>query len=368
MKITDSAVLMSASHASVQKDERRETLVAWRRGGDRRELSNTDAEGRPLQELANRVQQEAASQVDLSDAVAAVRSRVHKGEVLAVPTEDQPEADLNLLILKEMIERLTGHRFNFRRPEEIMAEVQQNAETTAPAEGTEASAETAAPSEGWGLIYEYDESHYESESTTFSAEGVVRTEDGREIAFTVDLAMSREFMSQQHISLRAGDALKDPLVINYNGTAAQLTQTKFVFDLDMDGTAEQIAFVGAGSGFLALDRNNDGQVNDGSELFGPATGSGFTELAAYDGDGNNWIDENDAVYEQLRIWSKNEAGEDSLLGLGQAGVGAIYLGHLNTPFALKDANNELQGQVTDTGVFLKENGGVGTVQELDLVV
>ncbi|OQX10960.1 MAG: hypothetical protein BWK76_19855 [Desulfobulbaceae bacterium A2] len=367
MKITDSTVLMSASHAAVQKDERRESLVAWRRGGERRELSNTDAEGRPLQDLAKRVQQEAASQVDLSDALEAIRSRVHKGEVLAVPTEDQPEADLNILILKEMIERITGHRFNFRRPEEIMAEVQAGAEGKAVPEG-ETAPPAGAEGEGWGLIYEYEESHYESESTTFSAEGVVRTEDGREIAFSVDLTMSREFMSQQHVSLRAGDALKDPLVINYGGNAAQLTNTKFVFDLDMDGTQEQIAFVGAGSGFLALDRNNDGQVNDGSELFGPATGSGFAELAAYDGDGNNWIDENDAVYEQLRIWSKNEAGEDSLLGLGQAGVGAIYLGHMTTPFALKDANNELQGQVAATGVFLKENGGVGTVQEVDLVV
>lgn len=365
MKIADSSVLMSASHAAVQRDEKRETLIAWRRGGERHELTSSDEDGRPLGELADKVQQEAASQVDLSAAANAIRSRHGRpAEVSAVPADSQAEADLNIRILKALIERLTGRSFDFRRPEEFMAQAQEH---PAPdAEG--ASAGQAPPEAGWGLVYEYQESHYEAETTTFSADGVIRTEDGQEIAFTVDLSMSREFMSREQISLRAGDALKDPLVINYDGGGAELTQTTFAFDLDMDGSKEQIAFVGAGSGFLALDRNIDGQVNDGSELFGPATGSGFAELAAHDGDSNNWIDENDAVYEQLRIWTKNEAGGDVLLGLGQAGVGAIYLGHMTTPFALKDSENTLQGEVAATGVFLREEGGAGTVQEINLVV
>jgi hypothetical protein len=45
----------------------------------------------------------------------------------------------------------------------------------------------------------------------------------------------------------------------------------------------------------------DGRVNDGRELFGPITGDGFAELAAYDDDGNNWIDENDGIYDNLSI-------------------------------------------------------------------
>jgi hypothetical protein len=131
---------------------------------------------------------------------------------------------------------------------------------------------------------------------------------------------------------------------------------------------DQIAFVGPGSGFLALDKNSDGRINDGSELFGPTTGSGFGELAVYDQDKNGWIDENDSIYDRLRIWTRDANGQEQLLGLGQAGVGAIYLGNIDSPFLLKNADNQLQGQVKNTGIYLKEEGGVGTVQELDLVV
>jgi hypothetical protein len=117
-----------------------------------------------------------------------------------------------------------------------------------------------------------------------------------------------------------------------------------------------------------LDRNEDGVINDGTELYGPQSGSGFAELSQHDEDGNGWIDEGDSVYDRLRLWSRDESGGERLIGLGQAGVGAIYLGHIDTPFQLKDEDNQLQGRVRDTGLFLRENGGSGTVQELDLVV
>lgn len=65
-----------------------------------------------------------------------------------------------------------------------------------------------------------------------------------------------------------------------------LTEAKYNFDLDSDGREDLISFVRPGSGFLALDLNGDGRVNDGRELFGPATGDGFAELARYDQDGN----------------------------------------------------------------------------------
>ena len=75
--------------------------------------------------------------------------------------------------------------------------------------------------------------------------------------------------------------------------------------------------------FLALDKNGDGRMNDGSELFGTASGDGFKDLAAYDEDGNGWIDENDSIYSQLKIWTKDENGKDHLIDLKDADVGAI---------------------------------------------
>ena len=157
-------------------------------------------------------------------------------------------------------------------------------------------------------------------------------------------------------------------MINFDGAASQLTQNTFSFDIDADGSNDQLAFVAPGSGFLALDANNDGAINDGRELFGALSGDGFTDLAAFDGDGNGWIDANDTVFSRLRIWTKNTAGEDQLLLLGDEGIGALYLGRISTSFALKDSSNELQGQVRATGIFLREEGGAGTMQQLDLVV
>ena len=154
----------------------------------------------------------------------------------------------------------------------------------------EASSEAAqqAPNRG-GIAYDYYESHYESEHTQFQAQGVVHTADGKEIAIDLSLSMSREFLSETRLSIRAGEALKDPLVVNFGGTAAELTQRSFSFDIDADGRSDQIAFVKPGSGFLALDKNRDGQINDGKELFGAISGDGFSDLAAYDDDGNHWI-------------------------------------------------------------------------------
>jgi hypothetical protein len=161
---------------------------------------------------------------------------------------------------------------------------------------------------------------------------------------------------------------KDPLVINFNGTATQLTDTKFSFDLDNDGNAEKISFAGAGSGFLALDKNGNGIIDNGSELFGTQSGNGFADLSAYDIDKNSWIDENDAIYSKLQVWSKDTAGENALSALAKLNIGALYLGNVATPFDLKNSTNALQGQVRGSGIYLREDGSAGTLQQVDLVV
>ena len=168
--------------------------------------------------------------------------------------------------------------------------------------------------------------------------------------------------------MRAGDAVRttDPLVLNFAGTAAQLTDQRFAFDLDADGSAEQINFAGPGSGFLVFDRNANGKVDNGRELFGPTSGDGFQELAALDGDGNGWIDENDAAYGQLQVWSRDAAGNEGLQSLAEAGVGAIALARIATPFSVKTEANELLGQIRSSGIFLQEDGTAGTIQQIDL--
>jgi len=54
--------------------------------------------------------------------------------------------------------------------------------------------------------------------------------------------------------------------------------------------------------------------------------------------------------------------------LKDKGVGALYLGSAVTPFELKANDGKLQGVMRESSVYLKENGKIGTLQELDLVV
>ncbi|HHY27820.1 MAG TPA: hypothetical protein GX523_13955, partial [Desulfitobacterium dehalogenans] len=193
--------------------------------------------------------------------------------------------------------------------------------------------------------------------------------DGKTINLQLQLNMSRSFAYQNNISFRAGGAVTiDPLVINLGVSSAQLTEQKYVFDIDCDGKTELISFLAPGSGFIALDKNQDGIINDGSELFGTKSGDGFADLAVYDSDNNGWIDENDPIYSMLRIWTKNEKGEDVLFALGEIGIGAIYLGNVATNFSLKDASNQSLGEIRKTGIYLNENGTVGTLQHVDLTI
>jgi hypothetical protein len=363
MKIADSAIQLYSKNLSIEHHQKRESLLVWQNGREPKVDETNGGRGRelhPERELKLRRQDKVA----ISSLGDMRRRHVRPAEV-DVSEEQEMNGDLNMRILRALFERLTGRKFQIIDPTKA---VTQDAETPAPVVQGEAAAPAVEPaSEGYGLVYDYHESYYEYEKTEFAADGQITTSDGQTIDFSVSLSMSREFYTEQNISIRAGDALKDPLVINFSGSAAQLTRRDFNFDIDTDGTSEQISFVAPGSGFLALDKNNDGQINDGSELFGTASGNGFQDLSVYDLDGNNWIDENDAVYQNLRIWTKNSEGNDQLIALGKAGVGALYLGHIETLFSVKDDENALLGQVRETGLAIMESGQVITLQQIDLV-
>lgn len=213
----------------------------------------------------------------------------------------------------------------------------------------------------------------ESEYTSFEAAGIAKTEDGRELPFNVGFEMSRSFMEYTRTDkLYSPEPVRnvcDPLVINVGADVASVSDQKFTFDLDADGKEDNISMLGKGSGFLALDKNEDGKVNDGSELFGAKSGNGFSDLAEYDEDGNGWIDENDAVFDKLKIWYRHEDGTDRLINLKDGDVGAIYLGNASTEYSLKNGDShELNGILRSTGIFLKESAGAGTIQHVDLAL
>jgi len=243
---------------------------------------------------------------------------------------------------------------------------QESAEPPVPAANNSADGAQPQPV-GWGVAYDYQEQYREQEEMSFSAAGHIVTEDGQEIAFKLDLFMAREYVETTSIAIRAGDAaFVDPLVVNFAGSAAELSDMRFSFDLDVDGQSEQIPYLKPGSGYLALDRNNDGVINNGSELFGPTTGSGFAELASYDKDNNGWIDENDPVFTDLRIWMQKADGVGSLFRLDEKRIGTLLLDSARSEFSLTGDQNALLGKVARTGIYLTGDGGAGTLQALDL--
>lgn len=336
MKIASSAIAMESAHALDVRRETRESLVSWR--GDRRP-STTD---RPAPLPAPQISESAHT-----SAVEEPRSAA--------------DNDPFLLLLRTMIEWFTGEPVTVFDASQIDVDA-----APPPAESVQPPAERPA---GFGIEYDYHALHEEFERTDFSAHGIVRTADGQEISFSLDVTMSRHFREETNVSVRAGDARrKDPLVINFDGNAAELSNQRFRFDLDADGRADDVPLLGGGSGYLALDLNANGRIDSGAELFGPASGSGFDDLARYDDDHNGWIDEADAVFARLRVWTPDATGAGSLTSLAARDVGALYLGRTDTAFELRSATNEDFGAVRDTGIFLTDSGAVGTLQEIDLTV
>jgi hypothetical protein len=270
-----------------------------------------------------------------------------------------------IALLERFLHRLTGKSVKIIVPEKLILHDPNNLSLQLP---DKRQVDLRNQRQGWGLDYHYEETYSEKESMVFSSEGTIETEDGREIEFKISMEMTRQYFSSQRIDIEAGDALIDPLVINYEGSAPKLTRWKTDFDLDGDDQQEKISFLEPGSGFLALDKDNDGSINDGKELFGPNTGDGFSELAAYDEDQNGWIDENDSIFNQLSIWIKDTAGNDQLVTLAQKGIGAIYLKNVDTQYTLKDEDNNLQAQIQKTGIFIREDGLTGIIQHIDLAI
>jgi len=212
--------------------------------------------------------------------------------------------------------------------------------------------------------------HSEAEALTFDTTATIKT-DNREIELNLSVSLSRSFVEQTKIVHERVEekfnALMDPLVIELKGSFPSLNSKTFSFDIDSDGAEDQISMLGNTSAFLALDKNSNGIIDNGSELFGAKSGNGFQELRMYDEDKNGWIDENDSIFNKLRVWYKTE-NRDELIAIGEVGIGAIYLGDIVTPFEVKNSSNELLGVMRKSSFFLFENGKGGMISQIDLAV
>ena len=393
MKIANSSVVMASGHQessySYKKSVTMEASISKDLPGAILTLS-AEAEGKSfvesMEEYKEQKKEEAArkkqeNEQKFADSMAEQLRKLQKSGSLNMEMSD--EYRMKLELLKRLFQMLTRGRalddngnltqdspeiLDLRSPSYRIGTESSSTSASVKSLGS-ISIGTGGSGTTWQRVTATSGFVSESESTTFASSGMVKTQDGRSIDFNIEVSMSRAFTSQINTLTTQNYIKTDPLVINLDTDIGSVTDQKFLFDLDSDGEEEEISFAGKGSGFLVFDRNGDGRIGDGSELFGTKSGDGFKDLAAFDEDGNGWIDENDSIYSKLKVWTKDEAGNDYLINLKDADVGAIYLDNVDTQFSLKDGNNRLNGEIKKTGIYLHEStGAAGTLNHVDLAV
>jgi Ca2+-binding RTX toxin-like protein len=129
-----------------------------------------------------------------------------------------------------------------------------------------------------------------------------------------------------------------------------LAESQAYFDLNGDGFATRTAWLSSDDGFLALDRNEDGTINDINELFGSSERTGYEELTDLDSNSDGVIDAHDARFADLDIWQDlNGDGisqADELRSLSDVGIASISLDH--EQFSVQA---EVDAQIASQGTF-----------------
>ena len=165
---------------------------------------------------------------------------------------------------------------------------------------------------------------------------------------------------------------RDPIILDLDGNGIKTVglTANVHFDYDNDGILTQTGWVGNGDALLVLDRNSNGKIDNGAELFGDYTPitrtnvdgtttttyapNGFAALASLDSNGDGIIDANDAAFADLKLWrDTNQNGtvdqsangnSGELITLADAGIVSLNL------------NNVLKNQATGNGNLLTREG------------
>ncbi|RKG37263.1 calcium-binding protein [Acinetobacter rongchengensis] len=164
----------------------------------------------------------------------------------------------------------------------------------------------------------------------------------------------------------------DPLVIDINNdgvinTVAENGYQGALFDHDNDGFRTATGWVAPGDGLLVRDKNNDGIINNGGELFGDNTllangefaKNGIEALADLDSNGDGILDSNDQAFNEIKVWqdlnSDGISTSDELFSLLDVDITSINLS------SLTNVNSEVEGGIVKNQINFTKNDGSSSI-------
>ncbi|MEW5678661.1 hypothetical protein [Comamonas kerstersii] len=168
---------------------------------------------------------------------------------------------------------------------------------------------------------------------------------------------------------------RDPIILDLDGDGLETIGLagNVYFDHDGDGVLTKTGWAGANDALQVWDRNGNGAIDTGAELFGDFTPlpngtlapNGFAALAALDANGDGVIDASDPAFHELKLWrdtsQDGQTGAGELITLADAGIVSLNLAH-----TLKNQNLANGNQLTREGSFTRTDGTTSAMGEFNL--
>jgi hypothetical protein len=170
---------------------------------------------------------------------------------------------------------------------------------------------------------------------------------------------------------------RDPIILDLDGDGLETVglASNVYFDFDGDGVLTKTGWAAANDALLVWDRNGNGTIDTGAELFGDFTPlpngtlapNGFAALAALDSNGDGVIDASDPAFAELKLWrdasQDGQTGSGELISLAEAGIVSLNLAHTLKNQVLANGNT-----LAREGTFTRADGTTGGMGEFRLAI
>ncbi|WP_288639585.1 hypothetical protein [uncultured Comamonas sp.] len=170
---------------------------------------------------------------------------------------------------------------------------------------------------------------------------------------------------------------RDPIILDLDGDGLETVglASNVYFDHDGDGVLTRTGWAGKDDALLVWDRNGNGRIDTGAELFGDFTvlpngtlaPNGFAALAALDANGDGIIDASDPAFAELKLWrdadQNGATGAGELISLADAGIVSLNLAHTLKNQRLANGNT-----LAREGTFTRADGSTSAMGEFKLAI